>query len=236
MDNIKDTVGYITERIQKLTAALYRVTDLMSDKEPLKWTLRDKALSMHDCVMSIKTIKDKDRALNDALDYSFHVIKSLELVAGGACISNLNFEILKREYIYAKNFLEGKKNQLVYDQKIVPEIMFGPAKKEKEPALLESDRININMVINEAAEIHTESRKGKILDFLKEGGAKTVGEIAAIFNGGASDKAVQRDLFDLVKLGKVSAKGEKRWRKYEISPVSGHSAAQNNPILTNYPI
>ena len=48
MDNIKDIYGYVTDRIQKLTAALYRVTDLLSDKEPLKWTLRDKALNLYD--------------------------------------------------------------------------------------------------------------------------------------------------------------------------------------------
>ena len=39
-------------------------------------------------------------------------------------------------------------------------------------------------------------------------------EIAAIFDGEVSEKAVQRDLFDLVKANKLVAKGDKRWRKY----------------------
>ncbi len=34
----------LCDRIQKITEALYRVTDLLSDKEPLKWQLRDSAI------------------------------------------------------------------------------------------------------------------------------------------------------------------------------------------------
>ena len=99
MDNIKDIYGFVTDRIQKLTAALYRVTDLLSDKEPIKWTLRDKALNLHDDLVSVKNTKDKDGLLDTSLKNFAQIIKSLELVSVGVCVSNLNFEILK-ENIY----------------------------------------------------------------------------------------------------------------------------------------
>lgn len=234
MDKVKDIIGHITDRVQKLTSALYKVTDLMSDKEPIKWTLREKAVNIHDSLMSISSAKDKNRLIGDILDNSYQVIKSLELAANGTFISNLNFEILKREYVYLKNFLEGKKNDLYFDQKILPEFMPHPLAKTGEKNILGYDnsdnfRLGKRGLISSkndsrelfsendlSAEIEPQSRKGKILGFLKSGEAKTVSEIAAIFNGGASDKSVQRDLFDLVRLGKVAAQGDKRWRKYEI--------------------
>ncbi|MCK6462476.1 MAG: hypothetical protein L6Q29_01495 [Candidatus Pacebacteria bacterium] len=233
MDNIRDIYGHITDRIQKLTSALYRVTDLMSDKEPLKWTLRETSLAVHDLIVSIKLAKDKDRVLTETLNLSYRIIKTLELVSSGAGIASLNFEILKREYIYVKNFLEGKKTEFAYDPKMLPEFVLNQKKTREfsgrtpETPIAFPEQIIAGLKLPEGApgaatakaeeqDVEPQSRKGKILNFLKDGEARSVGEVAAIFNGGASDKAVQRDLFDLVRMGKVEAKGDKRWRKYEI--------------------
>ena len=224
MDNIKDIYGYVTYRIQKLTAALYRVTDLLSDKEPLKWTLRDKALNLYDDLVSVKNVKDKDSLLDNSLKNFAQIIKSLELISAGVCVSNLNFEILKREYLFLKNFVEGKKTDIAYDSKILLELEkigspYPFARKElsqKSPIYSAANEINhINSEIN-VKEINPQSRKGKVLDFLKNGPAKSVNEIAVIFNGETSEKSIQRDLLDLVKMGKISAIGDKRWRKYEV--------------------
>ena len=228
MDNIKDIYGYVTDRIQKLTAALYRVTDLLSDKEPLKWTLRDKALNLYDDLVSVKNVKDKDSLLDNSLKNFAQIIKSLELVSAGVCVSNLNFEILKREYLFLKNFVEGKKTDIAYDSKILLELEkigspYPFARKElsqKSPIYSAANEINhINSEIN-VKEINPQSRKGKVLDFLKNGPAKSVNEIAVIFNGETSEKSIQRDLLDLVKIGKISAIGDKRWRKYQTIDLS----------------
>ena len=56
-----------------------------------------------------------------------------------------------------------------------------------------------------------------------------MGEIAAIFNGEISEKAVQRELFDLVKSGKLIAKGDKRWRKYEFNEQLNQPIALGAP-------
>ena len=229
MDNIKDIHGYVTDRIQKLTAALYRVTDLLSDKEPLKWTLRDKALNLYDDLVSVKNTKDKDSLLDNSLKNFAQIVASLELVSAGVCVSNLNFEILKREYLFLKNFIEGKKTDIAYDSKILSELeKLGssasswkpnfqarqlPARKEL--SLKSQDFTEANAISSQ--EINPQSRKGKVLDFLKSGPAKSVNEIAVIFNGEISEKSIQRDLLDLVKTGKISAIGDKRWRKYQMA-------------------
>src|SRR3989344_4033860 len=231
MDNIKDIYGYLMDRIQKLTAALYRVTDLLSDKEPIKWTLRDKALNLYDDLVSIKNVKDKDSLLDNSLKNFAQIIKSLELVSAGVCVSNLNFEILKREYLFLKNFIEGKKTDITYDSKMLLDLASlgkslpstSDVEGRKQRELPEKSQVypvsdRVYPAINEVGsqEIDPQSRKGKVLDFLKNGPAKSVNEIAVIFNGETSEKSIQRDLLDLVKIGKISAIGDKRWRKYGI--------------------
>lgn len=231
MDNVKDIYGHITDRIQKITAALYRVTDLLSDKEPLKWTLRDKALNLYDNLVSIKNTKDKDGLLDNSLKIFAQIVKSLELVSTGVCISNLNFEILKREYLFLKSFIEGKKTDISYDSKTLLELS-SLRKINQEIKLSKNGSISTllgNTAINspvfaknyaDSQEINPQSRKGKILDFLRGGTAKSVNEVANAFQGEISEKSIQRDLLDLVKMGKISALGDKRWRKYEIIDLS----------------
>ena len=73
---------------------------------------------------------------------------------------------------------------------------------------------------------------------METGEEKTMGEIAAIFSGGISEKAVQRDLFYLVKSGKLVAKGDKRWRKYGLAPLLLHDKdflKTERPIPLNAP-
>lgn len=232
MDNIKDIYSYITDKTQKITSALYRVTDLLSDKEPLKWTLRDKAIGLHDNLVSVKNTKDKDYLLNDSLKKFLQIIKSLELVSSGVCVSNLNFEILKREYSLLRDFIEGKKTDMANDPKIILEASFLSKKKQEislgQPqretvdnksgffSTPETTKTSLFYGSEKQQEIDPQSRKGKVFDLLKSGQAKSVNEIAVNFSGEASEKSIQRDLLDLVKMGKISAMGDKRWRKYEM--------------------
>lgn len=232
MDNIKDIYNYITDRTQKITSALYRVTDLLSDKEPLKWTLRDKAIGLHDNLVSIKNTKDKDYLLDDSLKKILQIIKSLELVAFGVCVSNLNFEILKREYSLLRDFIEGKKTDMANDPKILLEIpVFNNKKKQEtsiphsqkeitgnnnQSSIIEANKTSLFYESAKQQEIDPQSRKGRVIEMLKGGQAKSVNEIAVNFSGEVSEKSIQRDLLDLVRMGKISAMGDKRWRKYEM--------------------
>ena len=46
--------AYICERVQKVTEAVYRVTDLLADQEPLKWDIREKAVAVFSGLASLK--------------------------------------------------------------------------------------------------------------------------------------------------------------------------------------
>ena len=200
---------YITNRIKKLTEALYRVTDLYPDQEPLKWALRENAVYLYNNLMSITDMSDRKLRYNfkEVLSSLSQIINKLDLASLGGFISDINFEIIKKEYGSLKDFLENQQ-QFIFSQEellIKPEL---PILKEKEIKEYKGQKILSDK---------TEDRKQKILNSLKENDKKTIKEISSIFED-ISEKSIQRDLADLVKSGRLLANGEKRWRVYYLNP------------------
>lgn len=221
--NTENSLIFIMDRIKKLTEALYRVTDLYSEKEPLKWVLRESAINLYDKLMSIISlrlikgtfteIKPTAQIFEEIMTFFRKIIGTLELASLGGFVSDINFEILKREYSSLMSFIENEKEKIITEKKLLISPKFPefkkplPEKKEK-PIEQEISIGHIGQKISGSKE-----RQEKILGFLQKNGKKTVKEIALIFQG-ISEKSIQRDLLELVKTGKLKAEGEKRWRVY----------------------
>jgi predicted HTH transcriptional regulator len=118
------------------------------------------------------------------------IVNILDLFSEQYFIANINYDILKREYKNLASFIGHKP----------VENLRGPIR----PAPLTPKPI-----------LASGPRKEKILNLLKEHGARTISEITPFFEE-ISEKSIQRDFADLVRVGKVIAEGEKRWRKYKL--------------------
>lgn len=208
IENNEKSYDYIVEKMQKLTAALYRVTDLFSDKEPLKWSLRDNAIELYSKLMSIRRNPSN---LQDVIEYVNRIIKILEIASSGTYVSSMNFDILRKEYINLMNIVEGNKGIMMPEISIGQESI-GQIKIKKIEAPIKLAK----RTVFKSKGLHSEERKKKIIDFLKQNGERTIKEISVIFTG-ISEKSVQRDLLYLVKMGQLISKGEKRWRTYSLS-------------------
>ncbi len=184
----------LMDKVQKLTTALYRVTDLYPDKEPLKWTLRNDAVYAYTNLMSVKDYSDVLNAIS-------RIIHILELASTSGFISSLNFEILKKEYIKLQESLEGRKQKALL---IEPDLNKGQKQEHNGQKKI--------MAISGGSD----ERKARIREFLAKNGKKTIREIISIFDG-VSEKSVQRELLDMVKSGELTAEGEKRWRIYSVA-------------------
>jgi hypothetical protein len=196
----------IKDKIKKLTEALYRVTDLYPDREPLKWTLRELSLDIYANIMSIMSNK-KSKPLKDNLDSMSDIINILELASLGGFISDINFGILKREYVGLKSWLENKKEESILEIKT----------EQEKPALVQNNKKTIGHSNGHSIGHKGQNeRKQKIYDFLKREGEKTTKEIALNFED-ISEKSIQRDLLEMVKSGELRAEGEKRWRIYSVA-------------------
>lgn len=114
-NNIKEHCVYIKDRAQKITEALYRVTDLFPEQEPLKWLLRKEGVNILNNVIVLESDSPHARVkgLETASQMIPRILCVLELASSGTLISNLNFEVLRREYSSLHDFIKSKREQLI---------------------------------------------------------------------------------------------------------------------------
>ncbi|HEY4510224.1 MAG TPA: hypothetical protein VJJ73_00110 [Candidatus Paceibacterota bacterium] len=216
---MEEHYGHLKDNTQKLTAALYRVTDLMSDREPIKWTLRDKSLTIYSNIMSIRKNSDNSIFLEEILSLLDGIISMLNLFSLGIYASKMNFEILSKEYNKLKDIIGGDKNTSFLSEgaSFFEEIKRPIGQKPMENVLLNKnnkvDKVE-NRLEPEKAIVY-EDRKSKIIALLKDNKAKTTTEIREHFHN-VGEKTIQRDLSSLVLRGIIKAEGEKRWRRYSL--------------------
>ncbi|MEX0910481.1 MAG: hypothetical protein WDZ73_01870 [Candidatus Paceibacterota bacterium] len=109
-DNVVD---FILAKNERLTSAVYMITALLGDQEPLKWKLRELALKLlSDLPLSL--ISSSGRGYKRQTSYKYAntegVLVSLDdmlsliavAIAGGS-VSQMNFTILQKEYEALKN-------------------------------------------------------------------------------------------------------------------------------------
>lgn len=98
-------------KTEKLSSAIYLVSNLFSDEEPLKWTLRKTTTDLLKDISFIeKDIKYKGHVfVSEKLNGHINSIVSLlEVSWMGGLVSKMNYEILKSEYTKLKDFLNKK--------------------------------------------------------------------------------------------------------------------------------
>ena len=110
----------VCERSRKITEALYRITDLFPEDEPLKWILRDKAMEIFNL-----TIFTKNDSFHQRVSYIekisseiYRIVQFLEVGQATSFISSLNFEVIKREYLTLKDCIYRKKDEALLQKKM----------------------------------------------------------------------------------------------------------------------
>ncbi len=94
-------VIFLLKKTEKLASAVYMVTSLISDTEILKTKLREKSISLLSGVLSLKsvTLAERKECTSFVLDNIVEIISCIEIAFYGGLISEMNADILKKEYI-----------------------------------------------------------------------------------------------------------------------------------------
>ena len=97
---------FIGQKAEKLASAVYRVTDSIHDQEPIKWVLRNKALSFMMKLLSFSKNKGQISSFlyKDIYLELDEIIATLEVSFTTSLVSQMNFSILQGEY---KNLRES---------------------------------------------------------------------------------------------------------------------------------
>ena len=215
-----------SERIQKLTEALYRVTELFPDKEPLKWQLRANAIELLDFLATAegKEISDSRKSADLAKKISCFLKLAYD---SSAFIYSINFEILRQEYLNLGDSLKLH----IEDKKIIFNLNpvsnghssdsnghlpdYNGHKKQKDNVEQSQQIEQIEQTGQPQQPIVLKERKRKILSLLDKNEWRNIRDICHSLPGLAT-KSVQRDLLEMVGAGILKKEGNKRWRKYSV--------------------
>ncbi|MCX6712870.1 MAG: hypothetical protein NTY66_01535 [Candidatus Vogelbacteria bacterium] len=244
--NEKDTISsigglyqFVFQKIEKLTTALYMVTDFLTDSEPLKQNLRGRSIDL--LMETLKIKKDTEGMIGWGILVSRlnEIVLLLGLGRTLSNVSQMNFEILTGEYqdllrrieeniagkslhdyLFMQN-LHPARVELSTGDKYGESIRNGLSVKNLPIAdrirQKDKQRLSANDLYGLNSKDSKKSlRKEQISAWLKDKGWTNIAEIAkSLPDCGA--KTVQRELLEMVSLGVLKKQGERRWSRYMLA-------------------
>lgn len=236
----------IYKHLMRINEALYRVTDLLPDQEPVKWMARKKAMEAFSLFAEdspalflasrMKKREEFTAAIHQLLDL-------LEFSSHNTFISHINFEVLSREY---RLFLKETVSQqtiasatsdlaaaassaeiegiisLFPPRAEKAENMIGGANQDADLRQSSQSTINVRkekeaLSMQKEEELSTDERRKRIFSYiLQKEKGITMQELLEIFKGSVNQRTLQRDLTALIERGRVKTNGVRRWRTYNV--------------------
>ena len=202
------------EKTERVVTALYLVSSFITDKEPLKWQIREKALETFSYAQ--KGFK------NSTLDNIESIINLVSLANRSALISPMNSELLDKGLrmltsdisqteTLDDNFFEVRKqidvsSHLEEVEKYKKDITRG---KDIAPIYKGQTKVP-KKTFN-----RKDKRRDKVVEALKRKRDSSIKDIARQVKG-CSEKTIQREVNSLIAEGVVTKKGERRWSVYSL--------------------
>ncbi len=201
----KEQEQLISLRTAKLTSAMYLVTNLLSDNEPLKWRLRQLAINMF-----------SDGQHSSILFTVEKILPLLDIASMSALISKMNGDILRREYESLRsNLLQIEKKELDTIKDNLQMSLSSGNGTAVDPSTYEEAPVS-KPERHQPETGSDKSRRIKIVEILRSSNLLSVGEIAKLFPE-CSSKTIQRELAALIGEGSVKRQGDRRWSKYSVA-------------------
>ncbi len=113
---------FVNKKTKKLTTALYMVTSFLSDNEPIKWKLRKCSVSLFSGISNVrnKSVSEVDNVFAEYSVLVDEITSLLEVATASKLVSEMNFLILKKEYIALRDvissdeYMEEKSGKFVF--------------------------------------------------------------------------------------------------------------------------
>ncbi len=233
----EDYLQYIFKKTEKITAALYLVSGLLHDDEPMKWELRDRGVEMLNSSFTASSSMPVDRnsVIQSIFSSALETISLLNVAKISNLISAMNHAILVREIDQILGLLRDRLTAnaetagLVLSEKFfkTPDLFSSGFKSDEHSSYRSSNagyqesnakKSQISGVNQGHVGIQQkkEQRQRSILDILKGQGNLTIKDFSRVMKD-CSEKTIQRELIDLVARGVVKKEGERRWSRYSLA-------------------
>ena len=223
---------FVYKKTEKLATALYMITNLFGDKEPMKWTLRSRVSHLLSFIIGFKDILQsrEDEFSHEVNTKVLEIVSLLDVSAQSGLVSPMNFSIVKQEFM---NLVAGlsqvKKNTYQQTYSTLPNRFFDiPTDTDQRQT---NAQINVldNFDIKKTNEknnnneeslitqipIKKTNRQQIIISILKKKKEVTIKDITQTIKD-CSEKTIQRELIALIDQRVLKKTGERRWSKYSL--------------------
>ncbi len=224
----EDYLIYIFKKTEKITSALYLVSGLLKDEEPMKWELRDKGMDLlsSSFTASSSVPGDKNSVIQSLFTAALETISLLNVAHVSHLISEMNHRILVREIDQVVRLLKDRLTSNAESAGYILSEQFF-----RTPDLFSSSFKDTYSTGNKG---HTEKTSGKgisqgqvavqqkksirqeqITNILKGQSNLTIKDFSKVIKD-CSEKTIQRELLELVDKGVIKKEGERRWSRYSL--------------------
>ncbi len=233
---------YVYKKAEKITAAVYMVSDFFNDRDPLKTSIRTASLSLIDLTLSLNTTSSPMRKdlLNQIVKQSLGVISYSEIAARAGIESLMNHRILKGELEQFIRTIEEREmpNKLgrhfvlsenfIHDELTLPQLSaIKESPKHLEPSkaspihIMSSVNVTKHKIVatpamREQKSSRKNERQDAIVSVIRTKGELSIKDLTGVIKG-CSEKTIQRELISLVEAGTLTKVGERRWSRYSLS-------------------
>ncbi len=230
--------AFVHKKTEKLVAAVYVVSNFIKDNEPLKWSVREKALELLELstLLNFVSLEERRQILRDHQSVATEIISLSGVARQSGLFSEMNYDILKREFenllamisesekkqevsVFAPDFFETKSLlerpagvDVQYDKNQSNVSFVSNRKIQKDKNTGYSNKVPKRQV-SIGGDVKDTNRKNVIIDMLKKKGGLGIKDFVQVIPG-VSEKTIQRELLSLVAKGSIRKEGDRRWSRY----------------------
>lgn len=226
---------FIHKKMEKLVTAVYLVSNLFSDNEPIKWSLRDKTAKLLSFTLTYKetNISGRKEFCQSLKTKVLEVVSLLQVASFSGLVSEMNFSIINKEFAKIIEYIESTE-EINGDTQLSKKFFEVESVKNNTQILdvkkeIQSIQSN-NFVISDKSEnsikdtneedknklfIKRTNRQESIITILKKKSDLNIKDIAQSIKG-CSEKTIQRELINLMEEGIIKRTGERRWSRYSL--------------------
>jgi hypothetical protein len=216
---------FIYKKTEKLATAMYMVTNLFGDSEPMKWTLRTKVSQLLSFIIGFKDISKsrEEEFFHEIKIRVLEIVSLLEVSSRSGLVSPMNFSILKSEFMHMTEFVTGTRQSShdIHGTVDLNTSFFSVSRTASFPK--DTGRFSPSYTGEGNREFKGESeqepkrntRQNTIIHLLKRKADVTIHDVAEVIPG-CSEKTIQRELIALIQSGIVKKTGQRRWSKYSL--------------------
>lgn len=230
---------FLYKKTEKLATALYMVTNLFGDAEPMKWTLRTKVSNLLSFIIGFKDVLEsrEHEFSNEVKTKVLEIVSLLEVASRSGIVSPMNFAILKSEFMNLVQALSSFKKDIEQGTQFALPKTFFEVSKPRQQDVSKNEGQHDEGYKRHGADIKDDdvlykkeegqslfkktNRQTIIINLIKKKKELTIKDIAEVIRD-CSEKTIQRELVALIGAGVLKKVGERRWSKYSLSEPSLH--------------